>query len=216
MNVGKNVEQEVPNVMTDPLVEKVTNAESETAFQVLAQAMMAKSKREANVLMNPNVSTAEAMIRDFIRMNPLEFHGSMVDEDPLRLRGQSWTLINIRVLQKFGSTNGRNRGRNLCQGNMSVKECALNFTQLARYAPTMVADSRARMRGNCGGNGSSVPTCQSVARVIRENALMSSDNFFNLRKSSHQLIDFPFRIDNGKDGKHAPPSGLGSSAPKQN
>lgn len=28
---------------------------------------------------------------------------------------------------------------------MSVKEYSLKFTQLARYAPTMVADSRARM-----------------------------------------------------------------------
>lgn len=35
---------------------------------------------------------------------------------------------------------------NLRQGNMSVKEYSLKFTQLSRYAPTMVADSRAKTR----------------------------------------------------------------------
>ena len=34
---------------------------------------------------------------------------------------------------------------NLKQGNMSMKEYSLKFTQLANYAPPMVTDSRARM-----------------------------------------------------------------------
>ena len=34
---------------------------------------------------------------------------------------------------------------NLRQGNMTVKKYSLKFTQLARYAPHMVADSRAKM-----------------------------------------------------------------------
>ncbi|XP_049356980.1 uncharacterized protein LOC125821605 [Solanum verrucosum] len=34
---------------------------------------------------------------------------------------------------------------NLRQGNMSVKEYSLKFTQLSKYAPTLVANSRARM-----------------------------------------------------------------------
>lgn len=34
---------------------------------------------------------------------------------------------------------------NLHQGSMSVKEYALKFTQLSKYAPTMVADSRDKM-----------------------------------------------------------------------
>ena len=33
----------------------------------------------------------------------------------------------------------------LQQGNMTIKEYALRFTQLSKYAPTMVADFRARM-----------------------------------------------------------------------
>lgn len=34
---------------------------------------------------------------------------------------------------------------NLKKGSISVKEYSLCFTQLARYSPTMVMDSRARM-----------------------------------------------------------------------
>ena len=34
---------------------------------------------------------------------------------------------------------------NLRQGSMSLKEYSLNFTKLSMYAPTMVADSRAKM-----------------------------------------------------------------------
>ena len=34
---------------------------------------------------------------------------------------------------------------NLRQGNMNVKEYSLKFTQIFKYAPTMAADSRAKM-----------------------------------------------------------------------
>ena len=34
---------------------------------------------------------------------------------------------------------------NIRQGSMSVKEYSLKFTQLSKHAPTMVADSRAKM-----------------------------------------------------------------------
>jgi len=34
---------------------------------------------------------------------------------------------------------------NFRQGNMSVKEYALRFTQLSKYAPSLVANSRSRM-----------------------------------------------------------------------
>jgi len=34
---------------------------------------------------------------------------------------------------------------NLCQGSMSLREYALKFTQLSKYAPAMVANPMARM-----------------------------------------------------------------------
>jgi len=31
---------------------------------------------------------------------------------------------------------------NICQGSMSTKEYALKFTQLSKYAPSLIANSR--------------------------------------------------------------------------
>ena len=40
---------------------------------------------------------------------------------------------------------------NLSHGGMSVKEYSLRFTQLSSHAPTMVVDSRAKMKNNSWG-----------------------------------------------------------------
>ena len=52
---------------------------------------------------------------------------------------------------------------NLRQGNMKVKEYSLKFTQLTRYAPHVVADSRAKMsKFTLGVNDSMVNECRSA------------------------------------------------------
>ena len=37
---------------------------------------------------------------------------------------------------------------NLRQGNMNVKDYSVMFTQISKYAPTMVAESKAKMKKN--------------------------------------------------------------------
>ncbi|KAF3684292.1 hypothetical protein FXO37_01413 [Capsicum annuum] len=88
------------------------------AFTTLANSVAAHNERPAFVPSNPVDNTSVARIWDFTRMNPLSFFGSKLDKDP----------------QEF-----------LDQGDMTVKEYSLKFTQLAKYAPHVVADNRAKM-----------------------------------------------------------------------
>jgi len=81
-NVVNDVELEVPQAPIDHLSKQVNHAEFQAAFQVLSQAIMAQNNREVIAPMNPNVSATVIRVRDFTRMNPLEFHRSQINEDP--------------------------------------------------------------------------------------------------------------------------------------
>ncbi|WMV51096.1 hypothetical protein MTR67_044481, partial [Solanum verrucosum] len=70
--------------------------------------------------------------------------------------------------------------------------------------------------GSGGGNIFSIPSRQKCGKSHSRKWLMGTDNCFGCGKSCHCLRDSPYRIDKGKDGRHAPPSGSDSSAPKQN
>ena len=64
----------------DPLHKKVSHTEFWAAFQMLAQAVTANTQDNAPSPQENNL--AAARIRDFMRMNPPEFHGSRAGEDP--------------------------------------------------------------------------------------------------------------------------------------
>ncbi|XP_049368383.1 uncharacterized protein LOC125833277 [Solanum verrucosum] len=198
-NEEDNVEQEVPlqsppQALIDPLGENNTNTELRMDFQVLAQAMTAQANREMVVHVNPNVGTTTSRVRDLIRMNPREFYGSKVEENPSRLidelykvlaiigvtlekkaelaayqlkdvtqvwydqwKGErpikvepvEWEFFKSAFLDRLFPLELREAKvqdfTNLREESMSVKEYALKFTQLCKYAPTMVADSRSKM-----------------------------------------------------------------------
>ncbi|WMV08927.1 hypothetical protein MTR67_002312 [Solanum verrucosum] len=97
---------------------------------------------------------------------------------------------------------------------MIMMEYALKFAQLAMYAPTMVAESRAIMRGKSGG--SSMPNCIRCGRKHDGKCLAGTDGCFNCGKSGHNMSAFLFLATKGRDGRQAQLSGSGSGAPKQN
>ncbi|XP_049363665.1 uncharacterized protein LOC125828397 [Solanum verrucosum] len=61
-----------------------------------------------------------------------------------------WEMFKFAFLDRFFPFEMRQTKVlefiSLCQRSMSVKEYALKFTQLSKYAPTMVANSRVRMK----------------------------------------------------------------------
>ncbi|KAK4706297.1 hypothetical protein R3W88_034143 [Solanum pinnatisectum] len=92
-NVNKNVEQEVPQVHIDPLAEQSTKDEFQAAFHALAHTMTSQANREVVAPMNPRVGTPATRVRDFTRMNPLEFHGSKVLEDPQDFIDEAYKIV---------------------------------------------------------------------------------------------------------------------------
>ncbi|XP_047269110.1 uncharacterized protein LOC124898921 [Capsicum annuum] len=68
----------------DPLGETVSQAEFRATFQALAQAITANAQANTQATIPPSLGNnfAVAWVRDFMRMNPPEFFGSKVGEDP--------------------------------------------------------------------------------------------------------------------------------------
>ncbi|WMV09482.1 hypothetical protein MTR67_002867 [Solanum verrucosum] len=106
---------------------------------------------------------------------------------------------------------------NLRQTNMSVKEYDLKFTQLDKYASTMVVDPRARMMNK--GILNSGKSFSVKVPLIPQLKISTKIGFLNLRlKEEMVVIDLLplLALGVGRDGRQVQPIGSGLGAPKQN
>uniref|UniRef100_M1DUW9 Uncharacterized protein n=1 Tax=Solanum tuberosum TaxID=4113 RepID=M1DUW9_SOLTU len=98
-NTKRNMEPEVPQVHVDPLIEKVLMSNYEPLSKYFSR-YDGQANREAIALVNPNVGMAAIRVKDFTRMNPIEFYGSKFDEDHQVYADEIYKIVEIMGVVK--------------------------------------------------------------------------------------------------------------------
>ncbi|WMV41581.1 hypothetical protein MTR67_034966 [Solanum verrucosum] len=154
---------------------------------------MAQDNREIVSPVIQNVGMTTTRVRDFTRMNPLEFHGSKLEEDPpkfidekLKERSREAQRTNTDD-NDFSHSKSERQGRSKFQQRFS--------SQGSSNAPPNFNKYRVSNHKPQGGNGGGylLSTCARCGRKREGKCLAGIDGFFSCGKSGHKIRDFPTR-----------------------
>ena len=95
-NGRRNVNQPAPpSILEDPLNEHVSHPEFRVAFTTLANLVVSQNEHPTSILANPVANTTTARIWDFTQMNPPQFPGFNLEEDPQEFLDQVQKVTDI-------------------------------------------------------------------------------------------------------------------------
>uniref|UniRef100_M1DII2 Gag-pol polyprotein n=1 Tax=Solanum tuberosum TaxID=4113 RepID=M1DII2_SOLTU len=141
---------------------------------------------EAIYPMNPIVGMAVIRVRDFTRINPLDFHGSKVGEDPQEFIVEIHKIVEIMF---GGQGHSQFRKKFSSQGSSNVMTSNFNKDRVSNPMPQ-----------DGGGNGSSIPGCQKCNKSRSGKCLFSMDTCYGCEKSGHKVKYFWVQAGKSNDG----------------
>ncbi|XP_049368009.1 uncharacterized protein LOC125832866 [Solanum verrucosum] len=204
-----NQENEVPVVPP-----AMTNEEIRAAFLTLDQAMTAQANRDVGLRVNANESTVASRFRDFVRMNPPNFLGSRVEEDPQEFLDEIYKIVDAMGVSsrekaelasyQLKESKLKRLGRDLKRGRSDEQ----GQPRIKKRAPNQDSSSAPKDNQGTGGGSQFVkPTCHTCGKKHFGKSLAGTNGCCGCGKNDNKVRDCPTLAARGRDTRQASFSG---------